>query len=128
MKRIVIDFDGVIHAYTSPWEGADVVRDGLVPGAIDAIKEYQDAGFTVAIHSSRSGQFGGIAAMKSWLYAELLAHFAGAPQTATHVLNLIEWPTDLLPAILYINDRGYQFTGDFPPVDYLKEFTPWNKL
>jgi hypothetical protein len=128
MKRIVFDFDGVIHAHTSPWEGADVIRDGLVPGAIEAIKSYQDAGFTIAIHSSRSGQFGGIAAMKSWLYAELLGHFQGAPQTATHVLNAIEWPTELLPARLYINDRGFQFTGDFPPVEYLNDFKPWNKL
>ena len=128
MRRVVLDFDGVISAFIHPWEGADVINDDVVPGALDAIQAYQHAGFSVAIHSSRSGQFGGIAAMKSWLYGQLLIHFAPESEVATRILNAIEWPTELLPAVLYINDRGFHFEGTFPSVEYLNAFRPWNKL
>lgn len=32
---ICVDFDGCLHAYTSGWQGAEVVSDPPVPGAID---------------------------------------------------------------------------------------------
>jgi hypothetical protein len=67
---LVLDFDGVIHSYSSGWKGASVIPDAPVPGSIDfiltALKTYN-----VAILSSRSHQWGGKRAMKKWLKAHL---------------------------------------------------------
>jgi hypothetical protein len=30
-------------------------------------------------------------------------------------------------AMLYIDDRAYQFNGTFPSVDYVRDFLPWYK-
>ena len=38
MKTILLDFDGVIHSYTSGWKGAGVIPDPPVPGAIDFLR------------------------------------------------------------------------------------------
>lgn len=39
MKTICIDFDGVLHSYTSGWQGEDVASDPPVPGAIEWLRE-----------------------------------------------------------------------------------------
>ena len=36
---ICLDFDGVIHSYTSGWKGAAVIPDPPVPGALEFIVE-----------------------------------------------------------------------------------------
>ena len=63
---LCLDFDGVIHSYTSGWKGAKKIPDSIVSGALDFITKAMQE-FTVAIYSSRSGQYGGIRAMKTWL-------------------------------------------------------------
>ena len=59
---LCLDFDGVIHSYTSGWKGADVIPDPPVDGALDFL-ERASAHFDVQIFSSRSNQPGGIEAM-----------------------------------------------------------------
>jgi hypothetical protein len=98
-----------------------------VPGAIDAIKEYQDAGYYVSVYSSRSHQFGGIAAMRQALYSWIIDHYGDDTATANRVYTELEWPTEVLPSIIYVNDRGFVFSGEFPSIEFLKEFKPWNK-
>ena len=66
-KTLCIDFDGVLHSYTSGWKGADVVSDDPVQGAIPWLNSLVDHGWDVAIYSSRSGERGGVEAMKKWL-------------------------------------------------------------
>ena len=39
---ICVDVDGVIHSYTSGWQGATVLADPPVPGAIEALHLYLD--------------------------------------------------------------------------------------
>ena len=34
---LCLDFDGVIHSYTSGWKGARIILDPPVPGALDFI-------------------------------------------------------------------------------------------
>src|SRR5271163_3111820 len=66
-KQILcLDFDGVIHSYTSGWKGADVISDPPVPGAI-AFMLSALIYFKVVIFSSRSHQRGGTDAMRRWL-------------------------------------------------------------
>lgn len=68
---LVLDFDGVIHSYSSGWKGASIIPDEAVPGAIEfilsALKQYE-----VSILSSRSHQWGGKSAMKRWLRSKLI--------------------------------------------------------
>ena len=52
---LVLDFDGVIHSYTSGWKGADVIPDPPVDGAI-AFMLGALLHFDVVIFSSRSNQ------------------------------------------------------------------------
>jgi hypothetical protein len=120
---LCLDFDGVIHSYESGWKGADVIPDPPVPGALDFIKDAQNVGFVVAIFSSRSGQEGGIAAMKEWLVNAAVAHYGMAP----FWLDEIQWPTEKPPAFVTLDDRALTFEGDWPKPKSLRDFKPWNK-
>jgi len=66
-KILLLDFDGVIHKYSSGWKGARNIPDQPVSGALEFIVEATEH-FDVCIYSARSSQFGGIQAMKKWLY------------------------------------------------------------
>lgn len=124
MKTILcLDFDGVIHAYTSGWKGADVIPDDAVPGAMEFIDRARHV-FRIAIYSSRSHQHGGIAAMQNWMHQKLAAY---APDRADEIYRCIEWPTSKPAAFLTIDDRALTFTGVWPDVDALLTFKPWNK-
>lgn len=113
--RVCIDFDGVIHAYTSGWQGPREIPDPPVPGALEAVEAYLDAGLQVAVYSSRSKSAEAWKAMRGWL-----RHY-GFP------LDRIETPTQKPPAQLYIDDRGFHFQGKFPSVEFIRTFKPWNK-
>ncbi len=110
---LICDFDGVLHSYTSGWKGADVVSDPPVPGAIEFLREATKH-FVVAIYSSRSGQPGGIGAMKEWLRT-----YGGGSLDIT-------FPIEKPAAFLTIDDRAYLFTGTFPDPASLLSFKPWN--
>jgi len=64
---LLVDFDGVIHSYSSGWQGARRIPDMPVTGALEFLAKATYY-FKVNIYSSRSNQFGGIRAMKKWLY------------------------------------------------------------
>ena len=115
-----IDFDGVIHSYTSRWQGVDVIPDMPVPGAFEALQEYSKY-FRVCIYSSRSSTPAGIAAMKYWFKQH------GYPCDSIGEPAGLEFPTEKPPAWVTIDDRCVRFKGTFPKIDYLKNFKPWNK-
>lgn len=117
---LCVDFDGVIHSYTSGWQGVDVVSDPPVPGAIEWLAECTKH-FKVVIYSSRSSQRGGISAMTHWL-----AQHAGKHM---EVMTMVEFAAEKPSAFLTIDDRAVCFEGDFSklPPEQLREFKPWNK-
>ena len=115
---LCLDFDGVIHSYSSGWKGADVIPDAPVPGAIDFIRSALDH-FDVQIYSSRSSQLGGINAMQDYI----LAH----TDTDCRLVEAIGWPDAKPAAFITIDDRALTFDGTWPAIDYLKNFKPWNK-
>lgn len=146
---ICLDFDGVVHSYTSGWKGAAVIPDQPVPGALEFVVTALDHA-QVAIFSSRSHQWGGKRAMKRWLRAHLLAISGefSAPQwwldriyrtafaepweaecehAADLVVREISWPWFKPPALVSLDDRAIQFSGEWPRVADLLEFKPWNK-
>ena len=56
---LCLDFDGVLHSYTSGWRGATIIPAKPVPGAVEfLVKAVQH--FDVQVFSSRSHQEGGI--------------------------------------------------------------------
>ena len=152
-KRILtLDFDGVIHSYTSGWKGVRKVADPPVPGALNFIVEAM-ADFDIAILSSRSHVFGGRRAMKNWLRRHvfeamddehghsLYYKMAMAAAAATmepwdtirrdtarvFVCKKIRWPIFKPTSHVSIDDRGLNFDGTWPDIETLQAFRPWNK-
>lgn len=122
---LCLDFDGVIHSYTSGWKGADMIPDPPVPGAMAFIYDATEH-FRVCIFSSRSNQPGGLTAMREWL-ARCLREYCGADILARDKLAEIEWPTEKPAALVTIDDRALTFDGTWPDYETLKAFQPWNK-
>ena len=131
---VCLDFDGVIHSYESGWQGAAVVSDPPVPGAIEAVMLYAQK-FNLHIYSARSGQSGGIDAMREWLARAIYSAWcaegydpADSMRRATDTVYVhIQWPTEKPPALVTLDDRAITFTGRWPTVGELREFQPWNK-
>lgn len=125
-KILSLDFDGVIHSYTSGWSGADIIKDPPVPGAIEFITYAVDE-FDVNIFSTRNTQPGAIPAMKSWLLQHLIIYYAGVEDYARDTLSKINFPLNKPAAFVGIDDRIILFEGIFPSMERLKSFKPWNK-
>lgn len=125
---LCLDFDGVIHSYSSGWKGASVVSDPPTEGAMRFIWD-ASARFRIAIFSSRSRQAGGKAAMQAWLAKHFREHWASDRTQADDILAEIEWPEEKPAAMLTIDDRALTFSGDWAdyPIDRLLAFQPWNK-
>jgi hypothetical protein len=120
-KLISVDFDGVLHSYTSGWKGADNIPDVPVDGAIEWLERLcRDDRFSVCIYSSRNSQSGGITAMMDWLIKY------GFPVKIIHTGRLT-FPQNKPPAHMSIDDRAMCFVGTFPELDDIITFKPWNK-
>lgn len=138
---LCLDFDGVIHSYSSGWKGAHVIPDGPVPGAIPYLLHALEH-FEVAIFSSRSKSLRGRWAMKRWLAREIADHWESggmAPSLvececwgdAAGVHRRFSWPWFKPSALIAIDDRALTFNGDWRSGEYtveaLRRFKPWNK-
>jgi len=133
MKKpiLCLDFDGVLHSYTSGWKGAEIIPDPPVSGAIAFLYDAIMA-FDVQIFSSRSHQAGGIYAMMDWIAqherewtkAQIAAN---QPTPRTSLLLNITFPTEKPAAFLTIDDRAITFTGKWPTIETLRAFKPWNR-
>ena len=118
-RKICIDFDGVIHSYTTKWDGADHIPDPPVKGAIAWLKELiKSKDIEPMIYSSRSITFEGINAMKEWLIMNGLSF---------EEIQEIRFPMQKPAAFLTIDDRAICFQGIFPTIQEMCDFRPWNK-
>lgn len=111
-KTVVFDFDGVIHSYSSGWQGVDVIPDPPVPGIKEAIDSIRAAGYEVVVVSTRCASLQGHGAVRAWLFD-----------------NEIEVDDVMMrkpPAIVYIDDRAICFDGKPEKLlDKIKAFEPW---
>lgn len=100
-KRILVDFDRVVHKYSKGWFGGKVY-DTPVEGAIEALKKLQDNGYEVVIFTTESsrGQERHDE-IKEWL--------------KKYGVNLKVTSTKL-PAIAIIDDRAIRFEGNWRSV------------
>ena len=123
MKKpiLCLDFDGVIHSYTSGWKGARNIPDPPMPGAIDFIVEALLEGWDVVIHSSRARHWGGITAMRNWL-REHSGNEWDTMGVAICDVRFVRWKP---PAVVTIDDRAVRFEGVWPNVKALRMFKPW---
>ncbi len=127
IKKLFIDFDGVIHAYESAWTRPSEIKDGPV---IDSetgqssvqwlTRVLQSGHFEVHIFSRRATDpsQGGIVAMQNWLLEHGLS---------PRYLKRLKFETGKPDWHLIIDDRAIGFDGDFPMAHELKSFRPWNK-
>ncbi len=114
VPAVAIDFDGVMHAYTSRWTTAAEVLDGPTPGALDAVQSYLAAGWDVIVYSVRARDGEGRAAIRRWM--------------EKHGFPPLQITSGKPHAKIYIDDRGYRFTGNnFPSVIEIEAFRPWNR-
>lgn len=116
LRFLTLDLDGVLHQATTPWAGATTIPDPPVPGAKEFLERAQEK-FTVAVHSTRSHQFGGIDAMRAWC----VKHFGDAI-----VMKMVFMSTKP-PTHVMIDDRAICFRGEWPAIEDLVAFKPWNK-
>lgn len=117
-KTICLDFDGVIHNYTSGWHGHSIIKDGAVEGSMEAIREYLKD-FKVYIFSTRADKSEGVEAIKRFLL------YNGLDSSEIDKITITAGPKP--KAVMYIDDRGFTFKGTFPTNGFIKNFKPWNK-
>jgi 5'(3')-deoxyribonucleotidase len=112
---VAVDFDGVLHSYTSPWVNAETIPDPPVPGAIEWLREIA-AKFAVVIFTTRGRTTEGQRAVRHWLHEN--GWDAGMNATVT---------AEKLAALVYIDDRAWRFEGRFPTAQEIHAARPWNK-
>lgn len=126
---LCLDFDGVIHSYTSGWQGAGVCEDPPVEGMEEFIHEATKR-FKVMIYSSRSKSLLGRYAMKLYMreHCNLVTTFS-PDHSSDYLYEELHWPWFKPPALITIDDRALTFNGDWSSfdVDRLAQFKPWNK-
>lgn len=124
-STIAVDFDGVLHSYTSGWKGPHVISDPPVRGAIEWLWNLYQR-FDVVIVSSRARTWRGRRAIRCWL-----RDHAGNlwPEQCSFTRGLIDIPVTnrKVPALVYIDDRAFRFEGEFPTPIELAGMKPWNR-
>jgi hypothetical protein len=124
---LCLDFDGVLHSYASGWQGIATIPDPPVPGFAGFLQIAVEH-FHVVVHSSRSAQSVGIDAMRSWLHAALCQEAGLSRLDAFDLVNRIGWPRKKpAAAFVTLDDRAVTFTGEWPTIEWLRDFKPWHQ-
>lgn len=111
-KIIVFDFDGVIHSYTSGWQGIDVIPDKPVKGIRETLAILM-VDYKIIVVSSRCSESEGIAAIGDWL--------------REHDIKVDGIQATKPAAFLTIDDRAITFKGCETLIDDIKNFKPYRE-
>lgn len=125
---LCLDFDGVIHSYSSGWQGVGRCDDPPVSGTLEFLHE-ATRHFRVMIYSSRSRSICGRRAMKRYVREHFSLPLTFSPDHEHDWLHeAISFPWFKPPALITIDDRALTFTGDWSdfPTATLRSFQPWN--
>ena len=128
---VCVDFDGVLHSYVTAWIAPDVIpddpveelgEDGEPTGrtAIDWLHELVEE-FEVVILTTRArpqevegrGVVDGCMAIMVWLRGY---GYHGPDLLVT---------AEKVPAIMYVDDRGWRFSSRFPTAKTILRARPW---
>jgi hypothetical protein len=97
-KVVCIDFDGVLHSYTSGWCGEDIIPDPPVHRTREAVARLHQS-YEVVIHSARCRSPEGREAIRRWL--------------TRYEIEFDEICEHKPPAHIYLDDRAVNFSGDW---------------
>ena len=106
---IALDFDGVLHSYTSGWQGI-VPTDPPVLGSREACDALTAQGWRVVVFTCRALTHEGRAAVHRWLDA--------------HRIRVDEVTAIKPHAVIYVDDRAHRFTGSWLEVVELAKDPP----
>ena len=113
-KRVLFDFDGVIHSYVSGWKGAAVIPDPPVEGIRDVIQTLRADDYEIVVFTTRAETMAGSDAVLNYL--------------KKHDIEVDAITGFKLPAILCVDDRAICFDGNtLGLVDKIKAFQSWTK-
>ena len=113
-QTVVFDFDGVIHSYTSGWQGASCIPDPPVSGIKEVIAELRAEGYEVVVVSARANTLLGDGAIRNYL--------------RQHYITVDRVTSEKPPALVYVDDRAITFNGKTEGlVEQIKNFKPWNR-
>lgn len=120
MKTVSIDFDGVIHAYSKGWQDG-TCYDGPMKGAIDGIKKLMED-YSVFVLSTRDSF-----QILEWFekHAPDIGCDIIGQEKFWNVKGRLGITDRKLPAMVYIDDRGFCFT-DWQQVEFMRDqFATW---
>lgn len=115
-RIIAIDFDGVLHSFTSGWTETCNITDPPTKGAIAWLTKLVHI-YNVVIFSARNEDVDAICAMKRWLFEHGMLWID---------IDKLEFPTKKPACHLLIDDRCFCFKGKFPTVSEINNFMPWH--
>lgn len=122
-KRVLVDFDGVITAYSNGWQGYGVCEDIPVPGVLDWLERVY-AGYRVTIVSGRAKTWRGRRCIRRWLWKHVGRK--RWKETFCHIEVTCRKVDDY---VLYVDDRAWPFYGTrFPTLHEIALFEPWHRL
>ena len=110
-KTVVFDFDGVIHPYTSGWQGIGKTPDPPVMEAVEAIRRLRRRGYKVIVVSARCGVPAGMSAIKRYL--------------TQHCIDVDGVMAEKPAALAYIDDRAICFVPGMNLFQAVVHFKPW---
>ena len=119
---LLLDFDGVIHSYSSGWCGVDIIKDPPVPGVFKWLEEALNY-FEIHVYSSRSITLRGREAMFQYIQTHT--------SRDSELANSVIYTAEKSRAFITIDDRCICFNGNWNDPELnpkrLLEFVPWNK-
>lgn len=110
---IGVDFDGVCNSYKSGFTREDDLPDPPVDGAPEKMNEYAEH-FSPHIFSARAINERAVKAIQKYLKKWGFPPHMPVSNRKPH-------------GKIYIDDRGFQFNGVFPSIEYIRTFQPWYK-
>lgn len=123
---VAVDFDGVLHSYSSPWINAHTIPDPPVPGALQWLHGIlQD--FDVVIYSTRCKTWRGRRAVRRWIYDNARSYWYESGIPSDRGLEDVKLSYEKPPALIYLDDRAWRFEGTFPSAEQIHQARPWNK-
>jgi hypothetical protein len=130
---VAVDFDNVLHSYTSPWSHAADIKDPPLPDALAWLEQFAADGARIILHTCRltgwnpmqAGFFAGDPdAVQAAIWEWLKRH--GLSEAACARVSLWTW-VGKPHADAYVDDKAIAFCGDFMSASKLKGMVAYHR-